>query len=189
MAIARPEQIIRTYPKVIDRIFNNLESDDFSVLGVSLDTLANIAATDKGKFALETSSRTYLNDNYKQIFYLFHILEYKLERVIPTIAKSLSSIPTELKIRALKTIEVLLKVEDITSKASNITFKWFKQLGNNFIDNIVSYAKNPFGEIRVAGLEVLFALASQQWGQEVIQQVPGNFIGFIHVVVSQNKFF
>lgn len=68
-----------------------------------------------------------------------------------------------------------MSVEDTPSKASNITFKWFKQLGDNFIDKVVSYAKNPFGEIRLAGLSVLFALAPQQWGQEAIQQVPGNF--------------
>lgn len=59
MAVARPDEIIRTYSKVIDRIFNNLESDNLSILGVSLDTFGNIASTDKGKFALETSSRTY----------------------------------------------------------------------------------------------------------------------------------
>lgn len=73
----------------------------------------------------------------------------------------------------------MLSVEDTTSQVSNITLKWYRQLGNNFIDKIVSYAKNPFVEIRSAGFGVLFALASQQWGQEVIQQVPGNFNYFV----------
>lgn len=59
MAVARPDEIIATYSKVIDRIFNNLESDNISILGVSLDTLGNIASTDKGKFALESSSGIY----------------------------------------------------------------------------------------------------------------------------------
>lgn len=96
-----------------------------------------------------------------------------MERVLPMIANSLGSLPTELKIRALHMIKILLKVEDKTSKASNLTFKWFKQFGDNFIDKIVSYAKNPFEEIRLAGLGVLLSLSSQQWGQEAIQQVPG----------------
>lgn len=60
MAVARPEQIIRTYPGVIDHIFNNLESDNVTVLGVSFDTFGNIAATDKGKFALDTLSGKYI---------------------------------------------------------------------------------------------------------------------------------
>lgn len=60
MATARPDEIIRTYPSVIDRIFNNLESENVTIIGVSLDTLGNIAATDKGKFALETSSCMYV---------------------------------------------------------------------------------------------------------------------------------
>lgn len=56
VAVTRPDVIVATYPKVIDRIFSNLESDNISILGVSLDTLGNIAITDKGKFALESSS-------------------------------------------------------------------------------------------------------------------------------------
>lgn len=46
-------------------------------------------------------------------------------------------------------------------------------MGDNVIEKIVTYAKNPFGEIRFAGLGVLLSLANQQWGQEVIQHVPG----------------
>lgn len=56
MAVARPEEIIRTYSSVVDHIFSNLESEDLTVLGVSLDTVGIIASKDRGKFALETSS-------------------------------------------------------------------------------------------------------------------------------------
>lgn len=55
MASARPDETIRTYPSVVDRLYNNLESGNVTIIGVSLDTLGNIAATDKGKFALEAS--------------------------------------------------------------------------------------------------------------------------------------
>lgn len=99
-----------------------------------------------------------------------------MDRIIPLIANSLGVLPTELKVRALKTIENLLSVEDIASKASIISFKWFKLMGDGFIDKIVTYAKSPFGEIRLGGLGILLALASQQWGQEVIHQVPGNLV-------------
>lgn len=101
--------------------------------------------------------------------------EYKIGRALPLIVNLLGSLPTELKIRALKTIENLLSVEDKANKISTVTYKWFRLMGENFIDKIVSYSKNPFGEIRFAGLSVILAMASQQWGQEVIQQVPGNF--------------
>lgn len=183
MAAARPEEIIRTYPSVIDRIFNNLESENVTIIGVSLDTLGNIAATDKGKFALETSSGMYMTVKHlpeENTTYLYNVLVHKVGRVLPILATLLGSLPTELKIRALKTLESLLNVQDITSKASTITFKWFRLLGENFIEKIVSYAKNPFGEIRLAGLGVLFALASQQWGQEAIQQVPGNLFAILY---------
>lgn len=157
MVTGRPEEAITTYTKVIDRIFRNLESENMTIYGVSLDTFGYIAATDKGKVALEATAGS------------------KLEQAISSVVNGLGSLPTELKIRALKVIENLLRIDDITTRVSSITFKWFKLMGQNFIDKIVSYAKNPFGEIRLAGFGVLHSLATQQWGQEIIQQFPGKF--------------
>lgn len=103
----------------------------------------------------------------------FFIAENKTEEAIKTIVNRIVSLPTELKVRALKTIEILLHVDDIVSQVTAVTFKWYKAMGDNLIDKITTYAKNPFGEVRCAGLGILSSLALQQWGQEVIQSVPG----------------
>lgn len=106
----------------------------------------------------------------------FLIAGNKTEEAIRTIVSRIVSLPTELKVRALKAIENLLRIDNIASQAAAITLKWYKIMGDNIIDKIVSYAKNPFGEIRCAGLGVLGSLALQQWGQEIIQSVPGKII-------------
>lgn len=105
-----------------------------------------------------------------------NILGAEVEKAIKTLVFRIAPLPTELKIRALKAVENLLLAETVSSEVAVITLKWFKAMDNNIIDKIVSYAKNPFGEIRYAGLGVLHSLASQQWGQEVIQNVPGKIL-------------
>lgn len=54
MTKAKPAKIISKYPKVVYRIFSNLDSDDLIIFGVSLDTFGLMASTDEGKFALDS---------------------------------------------------------------------------------------------------------------------------------------
>lgn len=110
---------------------------------------------------------------FQIIIIILFIVENRTEEAIKTIVSRLVSLPTELKARVLKTIEILLRVDSISSQVTAITLKWYKIMGDTIIDKITTYAKNPFGEIRCAGLGVLCSLALQQWGQEVIQGVPG----------------
>lgn len=53
------------------------------------------------------------------------------------------------------------------------TQKWYKQIKDNPIKNIV-YASCvlPFLEIQQAGFEMFLALAEQPWGQEEINKCP-----------------
>lgn len=50
----KPAEIISKYPKIVFRIFSNLDSDDLIIFGVSLDTFGFMASTDMGKFALDS---------------------------------------------------------------------------------------------------------------------------------------
>lgn len=61
MTRVNPTEIISKYPKVIHRIFDNLESDDLVVLGVSIDTFGFMAALDDGKKALNKIYGKYKN--------------------------------------------------------------------------------------------------------------------------------
>lgn len=45
--------------------------------------------------------------------------------------------------------------------------------GDDPMEVVVRYAKNPFSDIRLAGLSILQAIAEQPWGQDEIKNVPG----------------
>lgn len=61
------------------------------------------------------------------------------------------------------------------------TEKWFKQMKDNPIKNIVHASCNlPFLDIQQAGFEMMLALAEQPWGQEEINKCSCNFFK-IHI--------
>lgn len=56
------------------------------------------------------------------------------------------------------------------------TKKWFKQLKNDPLKNIIHAAcVIPFINIQQAGYEMFLALAEQPWGQEEISTCPCNY--------------
>lgn len=78
------------------------------------------------------------------------------------------------------------------------THKWYKQMKDNPIKNIV-YASCvlPFLDVQQAGFEMMLALAAQPWGQEEINKLPCKFVFilsnvyfyyFIYCVFTTNMF-
>ncbi|XP_050513208.1 26S proteasome non-ATPase regulatory subunit 5 [Diabrotica virgifera virgifera] len=154
MAHWKPTELLLKYPKIFDRLFANIESSDLTIVGITLDTLGIIGVTTEGKCALKSTGN-------------------KITYALKTIMKLLSSFPTEIKLRALKCIENLLSASGTQPIVSQITMKWFSLLTDQPMEVIVKYAKNPFTEIKLAGLGIIQIMASQQWGQEEIKNSPG----------------
>lgn len=96
-----------------------------------------------------------------------------MSKLLPSIVEKLNKLPNELKIRALNCLENIIQVNTNDGRVTAITKKWYSCLEENPIEFILKYAKNPFSEIRIAGLGILNALATQVWGQEVIKNAPG----------------
>lgn len=122
---------------------------------MSVDTIGHIGIRSNGKIALESTNR--------------------MESTIKIIATS-TSFPTDIKVRALTCLEHLLGVVDNDEddvSITTITRKWYNFIDDKPIDVILNYAKNPFGEFRLAGFGVLSSIARQLWGQEVIRDTPG----------------
>ncbi|RZB38997.1 26S proteasome non-ATPase regulatory subunit 5 [Asbolus verrucosus] len=154
MAHWKPIEILSKHPNLFQRMFKNLESDDFTIVGVSLDTLGHIGLPNEGKVALDSTGAP-------------------IDTAIKTITKSLPSMPTEIKVRGLNCLENLLHIVDYNNQITMITRKWYSLIDDNPIDFIWNYAKNPFFELRVAGFGILHAMSEQTWGQEVIKNTPG----------------
>lgn len=95
--------------------------------------------------------------------------------VLKVLGKNIALYPTDLRIRALNCIENLLRIQlgEQNNQICSLTENWYKQLHADPIHLIMNYAKNPFVDIRLAGLSVVQAIAEQTWGQEVIKNIPG----------------
>ncbi|XP_018572758.1 26S proteasome non-ATPase regulatory subunit 5 [Anoplophora glabripennis] len=154
MANWKPIELLSKYPKFFDRLFSNIESGDLIIVGVSLDTLGVIGLTNSGKCALQSTGN-------------------KMTYAIKTIVKLLTSFPTEVRLRALNCLENLLAVEEQKNDIMQITRRWYGLFGDDPMEIILRYAKNPFSEIKLSGLGILRVIADQQWGQEEIRNTPG----------------
>lgn len=55
MAHRKPLEMFSKYPKIFDRLFSNLESNDLTIVSVSLDTLGIIGLSNEGKTALHST--------------------------------------------------------------------------------------------------------------------------------------
>lgn len=101
------------------------------------------------------------------------LLGNKITYAIKTIVKLLTSFPSEVRLRALNCLENLLTVEEQKNDIMQITRRWYGLFGDDPMEIILRYAKNPFSEIKLSGLGILRAIADQQWGQEEIRNTPG----------------
>lgn len=151
-----PDEIFSNYPVVITALFDVIESGDLSILPVALDTLGYVAERVEGKYALES-------------------LGEAMSNCLKRIGTMLRQLPSELKIRTLNNIALILRVEQDKqdNRILSLTKSWFDLLGEEPLDLIIGFSKQPFADIRQAGLEILAIVASQTWGQEYIAGAPG----------------
>ncbi|XP_030752120.1 26S proteasome non-ATPase regulatory subunit 5-like [Sitophilus oryzae] len=154
VAHKKPLDFFKKYPVVIERLYSNLNIEDMTVLGVSLDTIGYIGQTNEGKLALQSTGN-------------------RIEVAIKNISSKLSSLPTETRIRALNCLENLLRVVDNNNEIVSLSREWYGIIDTDPMDIILRYAKNPFSELKVAGLGILNSIAGQEWGQECIKNTPG----------------
>jgi 26S proteasome non-ATPase regulatory subunit 5 len=154
MAHWKPMEMLAKYPNLFQRIFNNLDSGDFTIIGVSVETLGHIGLSNDGKITLDSTGCS-------------------IENAIKSVSKSLPSVPSETKVRSLNCLENLLQIEEPNNQIMAITKKWYSLIDDNPTDFIWNYAKNPFSELRLGGFGVLKAIAGQVWGQEAIRDTPG----------------
>lgn len=99
-------------------------------------------------------------------------------KALSTVAKRIPTFPTEIKVRAMSCLECLINAEDNDNRVSTITEKWFKVIDSNPMDFLLTYCRNPFVELRIAGFGILNSVSKQQWGQNTIRGTPGTLFIF-----------
>ena len=166
--------MLSKYPLVCARLIDNVESDNFTLLTVSLDVLGYIAETSKGKIALSSLGKFYTYDCYLPYESALNtFVGDEMNKTLSVIVERLTSLPTESRLRALHCLESFLRVQADERQVSEVTRNWFSVMSDEPLGWIMKYAKNPFHEIRSAGLGLLRALSTQLWGHKVIRNSPG----------------
>ncbi|CAG9559691.1 unnamed protein product [Danaus chrysippus] len=164
-----PKEIFGKYPILLETLFEALDSDDSNLLPVAIDTLGFIGTTIEGKMCLAT-----LGSKYTQ----------NIERLGAIIRNS----PSELRIRALRCMGNLIsvdkdpnsKVESVDQRITLMTREWFRILSKqpSSMEVLYGICKNPFPDIKLAGLILLDATCQHQWGEELVSRVAG-FIEYL----------
>ncbi|CAL7947864.1 unnamed protein product [Xylocopa violacea] len=151
-----PNEIFSKYPAVVSALFEVIESGDQAILGVALDTLGHVSARSEGKYALQA---------------LGDAMTCALKKITEVIQR----MPTTLRIRGLNNLALILDVQktEQDNRILSLTKSWFDSMCDDPMGMIVAICRQPFADIRQAGLEVLAVLAFQLWGQEYISSYPG----------------
>ncbi|PBC30609.1 26S proteasome non-ATPase regulatory subunit 5 [Apis cerana] len=151
-----PNEIFSKYPIVVSALFEVIESGDQTILGVALDTLGHVSMCIEGKYALQA-----LGD--------------AMPCALKKIAEIIQRMPTTLRIRGLNNLALILAIQKVEqdNRILSLTKSWFDSLCDDPLGMIVALCRQPFADIRQAGLEVMAVLASQVWGQEYISSYPG----------------
>ncbi|KAF5284088.1 hypothetical protein FQA39_LY17137 [Lamprigera yunnana] len=156
----KPSETIANNRSVVNRIFNIIQNFEPTIIGVAFDTLGYIGETNEGKYSLETADDS-------------------MTLTLKAIGDQIQTYPMEIKLRALNCLENLFKIEDFESKITNLVRKWYYSMGSDSMSWLYNnFANNPFNEIRVAALGVLFSLSNHNWAQEMFKNTPG-FVEFL----------
>ncbi|GBP48613.1 26S proteasome non-ATPase regulatory subunit 5 [Eumeta japonica] len=165
-----PREIFKNYPVLLDSLFEILESREQSVLPVALDTLGFVGSTVEGKLSLAALGSKYTS---------------AVNKVCELIRNSASDI----KIRALFCMTSLISTEKdptwpkskpIDHRITLMTREWFRCLSEKpeSMEALYGICKNPFPDIKLAGLNLLDAVCEYSWGQELVARTPG-FIEYL----------
>lgn len=154
-----PNELFSKYPVVISalfEVFDRTVMGNEDILKSALDTLGLVSASVEGKYALQA-----LGD--------------AMPIALKKIAEIVQRMPTSLRIHGLYCLALILEVksDEQDNRILSLTKLWFDSLCDDPLDMIVSICRQPFTDIKTAGLKVLMEISSQVWGQEYISIHPG----------------
>lgn len=165
IAAMHPQQIFNKYPGVTSSLFDCVIGNDFIILPTALDTIGHLAQSLEGKIYLEK------------------VPGNKFQTVLKHLSSTITSYPSELKIRALNTLKLLFFSDTPqNNQVSSLTQSWYDQLSSaKDLNFLLQFTKNAFPDIKIAGLKLLKSVVNYRWGQEYLSQTAG----FIEILLDR----
>lgn len=164
IASKHPQKMFNNYPTIVTTLFDTIISNDMLTMPTALDTLGHLGTSMDGKLSLNNS------------------MEEKLEIILKQLGENIATFTTEMKIRSLNCLEQLIAsdTEIPNNQISCLTENWYKKLSSNadHLTFVMSFCKNSFPDIKMAGLQLLKAIVGYKWGQEYLSRT-GGFIEYL----------
>ncbi|XP_039496645.1 26S proteasome non-ATPase regulatory subunit 5 [Drosophila santomea] len=157
IAAYQPLKIIAGYPHMLACLFQQLQSEDESILPTSMDTLANLASTPQGKMLLHLHFNAAVEESFK---------------IYGSYTKKLSA---PIKERLLNSLDVIYEVETPPTKELNIILKsWYECFAGGAHANVIMDLINtPFPDLQMAALALLKTICKYDWGIVALKNTGG----------------
>ena len=148
--------ICERYPEFLRLIVQAIGSPSNTTLwGTSVDTLGAVGSSESGRKAL-------LN------------IDADTKAALHCLGEFIVSGHTDIRVRCLRAVSMILSCdEEIDNWEESISLQWFNTIHNTPFQILMSIVKQPFQDLRVAGLKVLLVMASFEWGQRLFHSHAG----------------
>nr|XP_006205631.1 26S proteasome non-ATPase regulatory subunit 5 [Vicugna pacos] len=156
-----PQQVCERYPVFVEKVFEMMESQDPTMIGVAVDTIGILGSNVEGKQVLQKTGT-------------------RFERLLMRMGYQAKNASTELKIRCLDAISSLfyLPPEQQTDDLLRMAESWFSSLSRDPLELFRGISNQPFPELHCAALKVFTAIANQPWAQKLMFHSPG-FVEYV----------
>lgn len=148
--------ICSQYPEFLQMILAAVDHpQDDTLWGMAVDTVGVLGSTLSGRKALE-------------------LYDSQTKAALKTLGGYIVDSSSELRIRVLCAVAMLLSCkEENDSWEASKSQEWFNTLHPNILQTLISVLKQPFKDLRTAGLKVLLSMAPWQWAQREMHTQAG----------------
>ncbi|KAH8289848.1 hypothetical protein KR054_011875, partial [Drosophila jambulina] len=157
IAAVQPHKIIVGYAHMLVCLFEQLQSEDETILPTALDTLPNLAGTPQGKMLL------HLN------------FQPAMERTLEKYGSHTKKLSAPIKVRLLNSLDVIYSTETPPSKElDNVLKSWYECFAGGLqLNHIMDLINTPFPDLQLAALALLKTLCKYRWGVEALRNTGG----------------
>ena len=150
--------ICERYPDFLRLILESLPNPANTTLwGTALDTFGVLGSSDSGRRALQNIEAELLGASLK------------------CLGEFIVNGHSDIRTRTLRAVSMLLSCPEGCDRKweESTSLQWFNALRPKLFTVLMSIAKQPFQDLRLAGLRILLTMSAFEWGQRQFQQHAG----------------
>lgn len=131
-----------------------LSPQEDTLWGVSVDTFGLLSSTLSGRTLLLSKRPA-------------------TEKALTKLGEFIGSCSSVIKCRSLRAVTMMVSCLEDCNLEQSTSQKWFAIIHQNFLQLILSTVKQPFADLRLAGLALIVEMSTQEWGQRELHACPG----------------